>query len=152
MYGGFESDPMPLAPPPDPGWSIADLPIDDAVPATTAKDLAPHVPALADVAPSEVRGGLLTMTPDGRFLAGPSPDLAGLWLNTGCNGSGFSFSPALGEALAAWITTGAPTVDMAAFDPRRFPARFSEADLTARGVFQYANYYTPWEVVASEPA
>jgi glycine/D-amino acid oxidase-like deaminating enzyme len=46
------------------------------------------------------------MSPDGRFVAGPVPGLPGLWVASGCNGSGFSSSPAIGEALAAWITTG----------------------------------------------
>lgn len=143
MYGGFEADPAVMTPPNDPAWSIWDLEIDAAVPAEMAGRLAAHAPALHGVVPSDVRGGLLTMTPDGRFLAGPSPDLDGLWINTGCNGSGFSFAAAIGESLAGWITAGEPTVDMATLDPRRFPARLSEAELAVRGVYQYANYYTP---------
>jgi hypothetical protein len=47
------------------------------------------------------------MSPDGRFIAGPVPDLPGLWVASGCNGSGFSSSLAIGEALATWITSGA---------------------------------------------
>lgn len=141
MYGGFEADPAVIAPPADRAWSIGNLEIDANVPAEMAGRLATHASALREVAPSEVRGGLLTMTPDGRFLAGPSPDLAGLWLNTGCNGSGFSFAPAIGEALAGWIIAGEPAVDMATLDPRRFPARLPESELAARGVYQYANYY-----------
>ncbi len=143
MYGGFEADPAVMAPPADPAWSIGDLAIDAGVPEEMADRLAVHASSLGNVIPSEVRGGLLTMTPDGRFLAGPSPDLDGLWINTGCNGSGFSFAPAIGEALAGWITAGEPTVDMATLDPRRFPARLPDGDLAARGVYQYANYYTP---------
>ena len=49
---------------------------------------------------AEHRGGLFTMSPDGRFLAGPVPEVPGLWVASGCNGSGFSSSPAIGEALA----------------------------------------------------
>jgi glycine/D-amino acid oxidase-like deaminating enzyme len=49
------------------------------------------------------------MTPDGRFIAGPIPDVPGLWVVSGCNVSGFSFSPAIGEALAARRPGGART-------------------------------------------
>ena len=33
---------------------------------------------------AEHRGGLFTMSPDGRFLAGPVPEVAGLWVASGC--------------------------------------------------------------------
>ena len=38
----------------------------------------------------------------------PRAALPGLWVASGCNGSGFSSSLAIGEALATWITSGAP--------------------------------------------
>jgi 4-methylaminobutanoate oxidase (formaldehyde-forming) len=82
------------------------------------------------------------MSPDGRFAAGPVPELPGLWVASGCNGSGFSSSPALGEALAAWITTGTPPPGMAALSPGRFGPLPDEV-LVTRGVWQYAHYYDP---------
>ena len=60
------------------------------------------------------------MSPDGRFLAGPVPEVPGLWVASGCNGSGFSSSPAIGEALAQWITGGRPPVDLSSLSPARF--------------------------------
>jgi glycine/D-amino acid oxidase-like deaminating enzyme len=149
MYGSFESGPAAIDPG-DGAWGIGDLDLDAAVPRATADDIVGQAPALADATVSELRGGLLTMTPDARFLAGPSPDLRGLWLNTGCNGSGFSFAPAIGEALAAWIMTGEPTMDLSRIDPRRFSGQqFSEDDLRRRGIWQYENYYTPPDVAAA---
>ena len=62
-----------------------------------------EVPLAAGVPVAEHRGGLFTMSPDGRFVAGPVPDVSGLWIASGCNGSGFSSSPAIGEALAGCI-------------------------------------------------
>jgi 4-methylaminobutanoate oxidase (formaldehyde-forming) len=91
---------------------------------------------------AEHRGGLFTMSPDGRFVAGPVPDLPGLWVASGCNGSGFSSSPALGEALATWITTGTPPPGMEALSPARFGPLSDEALIT-RGLWQYAHYYDP---------
>jgi glycine/D-amino acid oxidase-like deaminating enzyme len=90
---------------------------------------------------AEHRGGLFTMSPDGRFVAGPVPDAPGLWVATGCNGSGFSSSPAIGEALAAWIT-GADPAGLTALSPERFPAMTDEV-LIKNGVWQYAHYYDP---------
>ncbi len=88
------------------------------------------------------------MSPDGRFVAGPVPDVPGLWVASGCNGSGFSSSLAIGEALAASITgTGPPggpagPAGLAALAPGRFGA-LSDAELVTRGVWQYAPYYDP---------
>lgn len=144
MVGGFEPDPLAFAPPDDPAWTIADLPLDPAVPARMAARIAAEVPVVAGAAWTEIRGGLFTMTPDARFLAGPAPELEGFWLNTGCNGSGFSFAAGVGEALAGWILDGDMPSELAPMRPNRFLGRaFSERDLVETGVWRYANYYTP---------
>ena len=82
------------------------------------------------------------MSPDGRFVAGPVPDLAGLWVASGCNGSGFSSSLAIGEALAAWITGGTPPPGMTDLAPGRF-GPLTDDVLVSRGLWQYAHYYDP---------
>jgi 4-methylaminobutanoate oxidase (formaldehyde-forming) len=149
MFGSFEAAPVAMEPQVG-AWGIGDLELDPAVPTATGADIAAQAPAIRGVGVAEVRGGLLTMTPDARFLAGPSPEVAGLWLNTGCNGSGFSFAPAIGESLASWILTGEPTVDMENLDPRRFAgSTFSDDELRRKGLWQYANYYTPPDVAAA---
>jgi 4-methylaminobutanoate oxidase (formaldehyde-forming) len=92
---------------------------------------------------AEHRGGLFTMSPDGRFLAGPVPQVPGLWVASGCNGSGFSSSPAIGEALARWITGGHPEVDLSPLSPARFSRPLADEALVERGTWQYAHYYDP---------
>jgi glycine/D-amino acid oxidase-like deaminating enzyme len=82
------------------------------------------------------------MSPDGRFLAGPVPDIAGLWVASGCNGSGFSSSPAIGEMVATWIADGSAPPGLAAFAPARFGPVTDEA-LIEKGTWQYAHYYDP---------
>ena len=79
---------------------------------------------------------------DGRFVAGPVPELPGLWVASGCNGSGFSSSLAIGEALATWITADAPPPGMTALSPGRF-GPFPDDALLTRGLWQYAHYYDP---------
>jgi hypothetical protein len=82
------------------------------------------------------------MSPDGRFVAGPVPDLPGLWVASGCNGSGFSSSPAIGEALATWIATGTAPPGAEALSPARFGTLPDDALIT-NGLWQYAHYYDP---------
>ena len=72
----------------------------------------------------------------------PVPGTAGLWVASGCNGSGFSSSPALGDALASWIQSGSPPDGMAALAPARFAAMTDDV-LIERGIWQYAHYYDP---------
>ncbi len=143
MVGGFEPEPLPLDPRRQPpSFSTDDVPLDLGVLLQLAAQVAAEVP-LASTAPvAEHRGGMFTMSPDGRFVTGPVPDLPGLWVASGCNGSGFSSSLAIGEALAAWITTGDPPPGLTALSPARF-APLPDDTLVSRGLWQYAHYYDP---------
>jgi glycine/D-amino acid oxidase-like deaminating enzyme len=142
MFGGFEADPLPVDPRAEPpAFRTGDLPLDLGVLRRMVGQVADEAPLAASAPVAEHRGGMFTMSPDGRFVAGPVPGLPGLWVASGCNGSGFSSSPAIGEALAAWITTGEPGL-LAALAPDRFPAVPDEA-LVKEGAWQYAHYYDP---------
>ena len=143
MFGGFEADPLPFDPRQQPpSFTTDDLPLDLGVLRKLAAQVSAEAPAAGTAPVADHRGGLFTMSPDGRFTAGPVPDLPGLWVASGCNGSGFSSSPALGEALATWITTGTPPPGMAALSPGRFGSLLDDA-LISRGLWQYAHYYDP---------
>jgi glycine/D-amino acid oxidase-like deaminating enzyme len=142
MAGGFEAAPLPV----DPraaarSFSTDDVPLDIGVLEAMAAQVAAEVPAVNHPV-AEHRGGLFTMTPDGRFVTGPVPDLPGLWVASGCNGSGFSSSLAIGEALAGWIFGQAELIDISALSPGRFGPVTDEA-LVKAGVWQYAHYYDP---------
>jgi glycine/D-amino acid oxidase-like deaminating enzyme len=142
MVGGFEPDPLPVDPRYEPvSFTTDDVPLDLAVLRRLAGQVAAEVPAASTAPVAEHRAGLFTMSPDGRFVAGPVPDLPGLWVAGGCNGSGFSSSLAIGEALAAWITGDAPA-GMTALSPGRF-GPLADDTLIGRGLWQYAHYYDP---------
>jgi len=145
LLGGFESDPLPLDPRTQPeGFSMDDVPLDMAVLDQHTASVARHVPVVQGAAINEHRGGLFTMTSDGRFLVGPTPELRGFWVLTGCNGSGFSFAPALGQMLAEWVMNGAPSIDLASLAPARFAiVPLDEDQLRAACVWQYGHYYDP---------
>jgi glycine/D-amino acid oxidase-like deaminating enzyme len=142
MFGGFEPEPLPLDPSDQPpSFRTGDLPLDLGVLRDMAAQVAREAPLAASAPVAEHRGGLFTMSPDGRFVVGPVPYAPGLWVASGCNGSGFSSSPAIGEALARWIGGDEPP-GLAALSPARFPALTDEL-LIKKGCWQYAHYYDP---------
>lgn len=72
---------------------------------------------------AQVRGGyasLYDITPDWQPVLGSVDGIAGLYVAAGFSGHGFKLSPALGEALAALIAGGAPSVDISDFHLSRF--------------------------------
>ena len=143
MVGGFEPDPLPVDPRHLPAsFTTADVPLDLGVLRRLAAQVTDEAPAASAAPVAEHRGGLFTMSPDGRFVAGPVPNLPGLWVASGCNGSGFSSSLAIGEALATWITSGTPPPGLAELSPGRF-GRLPDDVLLDRGLWQYAHYYDP---------
>ena len=143
MVGGFEADPLPVDPRAEPAsFSTDDVPLDLAVLTRFAGQVSAQVPVAASAGVGEHRGGLFTMSPDGRFVAGPVPDVPGLWVASGCNGSGFSSSLALGESLAEWIRTGAADSPIAPLSPARF-GPLTDDQLVSAGRWQYAHYYDP---------
>ncbi len=142
MFGGFEAGPLPVDPRAEPpSFRTRDLPLDLDVLRKLADQVAGEAPLASAGRVAEHRGGLFTMSPDGRFVVGPVPDAPGLWVASGCNGSGFSSSPAIGEALARWIAGDEPP-GLDALSPGRFPLLTDEM-LISRGSWQYAHYYDP---------
>jgi glycine/D-amino acid oxidase-like deaminating enzyme len=145
MLGGFEPDPLPVDLAARPAsFRTGDLPLDRDVLAKLADQVAAEAPLAGSLPVAEHRAGMFTMSPDGRFVAGPVPDAPGLWVASGCNGSGFSSALAIGEALAGWICAAPGRLDISALSPARFGPLTQEA-LVAAGVWQYAHYYDPAE-------
>ncbi len=143
MLGGFEAEPLPVDPREQPtSFTTDDVPLDLGVLRNMANQVAREVPVAGSAPVAERRGGLFTMSPDGRFVAGPVAEVLGLWVVSGCNGSGFSSSPALGEALAAWITSGTVPPGMEALSPGRVGPLPEDAMVT-HGLWQYSHYYDP---------
>ena len=143
MVGGFEPEPLALDPRREPpAFSAEDVPLDLGVLREFAAQVSAEVPLAGDGAVAEHRGGLFTMSPDGRFLAGPVPRVPGLWVASGCNGSGFSSSLGLGESLAAWICSGSATSPISKLKPGRF-GPMPDDELISAGIWQYAHYYDP---------
>lgn len=144
MFGGFESDPVAYPAELPAGFTTDMISFRPDLNDRFAAALQPSIPALQDHTSQEERGGLFTMTADGRLLAGPVTAVRGFWVTTGCNGSGYSLSSAVGRCVAEWIVGGEPPFDLSLLSPDRFAAAPFAADaLLERATWQYANYYTP---------
>jgi 4-methylaminobutanoate oxidase (formaldehyde-forming) len=83
------------------------------------------------------------MTGDGEHIVGPAPAAQGFFFASGCNVAGLSISPALGEALAAWIIDGRPPLDLSSLSIARFRegAWPTEEQLRRDAAWQYHHFY-----------
>jgi len=123
-------------------FHIKDMPLDAEVLWRYADDVKQQLPILLKAKVREHRGGIPTMTADGQHIVGPTPAARGFFFASGCNVAGLSISPALGEALAAWIVDGAPPMDLAPLSVARFGAgSWSEDELKRQAAWQYRHFY-----------
>ncbi len=123
-------------------FQARDTPLDPSVLWRAADDVHRQLPILRRAAIREHRGGIPTMTADGQHIIGPAPGADGFFFASGCNVAGLSISPALGEMLAAWITDGAPPMDLTSLAVERFAGTVpSEARLREDAAWQYRHFY-----------
>lgn len=85
--------------------------------------LAKRIPALADAPMRGGWAGAITLTEDGKAILDRHPEIDGLFVFSGDNGSAFKTAPAVGRVLAEWIVDGRPSL----IDPSPFRiSRFAE--------------------------
>jgi len=144
MFGGYEDAPRPVDPATlPPGFQIANLELDRGVLDALVDEVAAHFPAFRGAPIAVHRGGLPTMTPDGRPILGAVPGLDGFYVASGCNVGGLSLSPAAGRALADLIIDGRSDPDLGPLSVERFGDRYADpAELQTACVHQYARKYT----------
>jgi sarcosine oxidase subunit beta len=99
--------------------------LDDGVDADyverTKVRLAHRIPPLANAPMRGGWAGAITLTADGKPIIDRHPDADGVWFCTGDNGTSFKTAPAVGRAVAEWITDGAPSlVPLAPFRASRY--------------------------------
>jgi glycine/D-amino acid oxidase-like deaminating enzyme len=149
MLGGYEKRPLQYDGHDLPRrLDIADLPLDIDVLqglADAVREQLPVFQRLFHRGPDMIklrvhRGGLPTMTPDGEHILGPAPGIHGLYVTGGCCVGGLSMAPALGEALAAWITDGSPPMDLTPLAPGRDSA-IDEETLRTACRLRYSHHY-----------
>ncbi len=82
------------------------------------------------------------MTPDANPLLGPLPGVGGFWIAAGLSLNGFGGGGGLGRALAAWMTSGDPGVDVGPYRAGRFGGPYRDPSFAAGLAREtYSDYY-----------
>lgn len=79
-----------------------------------------RIPILHDAEVRLLLNGPESFTLDSQFIIGESPEVSKLFLLGGMNSSGVSLAGGAGQAMAEWIISGYPTMDLTEVDIRRF--------------------------------
>jgi len=79
----------------------------------------PRIPEMANLGVRRSYAGLYDMSPDDLPVIGPVPGIDNMHVIAGSSGHGFKLGPAVGEAVAQLIETGASPL-LAPFSPERF--------------------------------
>ncbi|NIP47068.1 MAG: FAD-dependent oxidoreductase [Gammaproteobacteria bacterium] len=144
VMGGYEPDPL--------AWAVEGIPegfhftlLDsnwDQFEQLMAQAL-PRVPALEAAGVKQLLNGPESFTPDGNFILGEAPEVAGYFVGAGFNAFGIASGGGAGRALAEWILAGEPPYDLWPVDIRRFGRPHDEIDwVRARTHEMYAKHYT----------
>jgi len=141
MFGTYEPQPLEFVPDAVPARA-EDVPLDRAANDEALRQVASVFHTVDDAAVIELRGGVVSMTPDRGYLIDQAPDAEGLYFSTGCNVMGLSIAPAFGEDMATWITTGERPATFAPFGLDRFAGLGLTPDETRRrSLARYESIY-----------
>ncbi len=134
LVGAFEPDgrPRPAASIPD-DFSFGEFEPDLQHFGRPLAAATERVPVLAEARFAHYLCAPESFTPDGNFVLGETGEVSGLFVAAGMNSQGIILGPGVGLALARWIDEGAPSIDAAEVDIRRFsPTQANAAYLYAR--------------------
>src|SRR5271165_6061045 len=102
-----------------------------------------RVPALQTAGVKQLINGPESFTPDGNFILGEAPELAGFFVGAGFNAFGIASGGGAGMALAEWVAGGEPPYDLWPVDIRRFGRNHQDVDwVRARTLEAYGKHYT----------
>lgn len=85
------------------------------------RDAVQLVPALADIRLLRSFAGVRTAVSDGLPLIGRLPGLENAYVATGFEGDGICLGPVTGKAISQLVCGQEPVIDLAPFNPDRFP-------------------------------
>jgi sarcosine dehydrogenase len=144
VMGGYEPDPIAWAErgvPEDFAFSLLDSNWEHFEP-MMAQALA-RVPALETAGIKRLINGPESFTPDGNFILGEAPELAGFFVGAGFNAFGIASAGGAGRALAEWIAGGEPPMDLWPVDIRRFGEFHRDQGwVLTRTLEAYGKHYT----------
>ena len=133
LFGGFEPVARPWTEPIPDDFAFSLLKGDPEQFEVLMRGALERLPALGSAEVQLLLDGPESFTPDGNYVLGEAPGLRGYFVAAGFNSGGIASGGGAGRAMAEWIVNGAPTMDLTAYDPRRFLPRHGEpAFLVAR--------------------
>ena len=147
LYGFFDPSPHPIDVFDKPAeFATVDVQPESQLVTESQQRLKPVLPLLSELAVDEYRQGMMTCTPDGKFVIGPADkyDAGGatLWMATGCGGTGIAGSGAVGRWLSEWILDGETSEDISQYAPNRFGEKSRDQNwLCAQACETSAAYY-----------
>jgi 4-methylaminobutanoate oxidase (formaldehyde-forming) len=144
MFGTYEPHPLEFTPEALPATS-AEVPLDAGAIEQARRRVAALFPGLAGSAVAEMRGAVVSMTPDRGYLIDEVPGHPGAWFFTGCNVLGLSVAPAVGEDIAQWVLTGRRPDTLEHFRLDRLS--LAPDEVRRRGLAQYERTYRDDETV-----
>jgi heterotetrameric sarcosine oxidase gamma subunit len=83
-----------------------------------------RIPVLEKTGIRKMFNGPESFTPDSTLIMGEAPEVRGFFVACGFNSSGVGYAGGVGLALAEWIVSGEPTLDLSSVDIRRFAPYF----------------------------
>ena len=144
LLGGYEPDPLQVdvrALGTD--FDIKNLTLDFEPLRKLTHEVRAEFPALQSAEIAEFRGGLPTMTVDGKHIIDRVPGVDGFFVASGCCVGGLSISPAVGEVLADWVVDGSPGLDLSQLSLSRFGTELaSDEKLREQCLWRYAHQYS----------
>ena len=144
VFGGYELNPKRWKvdqPPPDFSFALLDFEVDHFESILEAG--LQRIPAMNDAHIKQMICGVESFTPDGNFILGEAPELRNLFVGTGFNAFGIASAGGAGKALAEWVQSGAPSMDLRAVDIRRFgQVHRSQEWISKRTIELCSKHYT----------
>ena len=121
LYGFFDREPLAvnLMEKPD-SFDTRDILPEVAIMDEARQALKATFPILESLAIAQYRQGMVTCTPDARYIVGPAPDVDGLYFGTGCGAMGIAGSGSVGRWLSELVIDGKTKDDISSLDPSRF--------------------------------
>jgi len=157
VMGGFEPKAKPWAvdgPPEDFEFQLLDEDWEQFEP--LMQGALRRVPMLAEAQIRQLLNGPESFTPDGNFILGEAPGLAGFFVAAGFNSAGIASAGGAGKALAEWIEAGEPPMDLWEVDIRRFggfhnnPRYLRDRVVESLGI-HYAPHWPHFEMGSARP-
>ncbi len=137
--GGWEANTVPFDIPPGFGRELLASNYDRFE--QIALKATERIPVLGDVGVRDLINGPIPVSPDGEPIMGLAPEVDNFYVAAGFT-AGIAACGGAGKAMAEWIVEGEPSLDLWAFDIRRFGRHHAaRRHLHERAVESYGRYY-----------